>query len=190
MHWWQIAFRLLLIANVWGNISDAIRANRDHHRERLHWLIPNAIGWAVLFFGLLPARWGGVGISHWQIICWSSIVLLLYAMIIKITDASQPAFPMMSVEVPHFGTLGFQHMVLIPIIGLVLLGWDILQKRHISANDEALLLGFFLGLVFGVRLYLRQYSLTRLRDLAELSKPRPHPRRKQPEKYWMGSEEE
>lgn len=189
MHWWQIAIRLLLVANCLGNISDAIRAGRNHQWERLHWLVPNAIGWAVMFFALLPARWGGVGKNHWEFVAWSSIVLLLYGMIIKITDVSHPPFRWVSIEVPHFGTFGFQHMVVIPIIGFLLVGSDILQRRRITSNDEVLLIGFSMGLVFGVRLFLRQFSLTRLSDLIELPKPKPRPPKKQPEKYWMDSGE-
>lgn len=190
MHWWQIGIRLLLIANVWGNVSEAIRAGRGRHWERLHWLLPNTFGWAILFFDLLPARWGGVGLNHWQIAVWGSIVLLLYGMIMKITDVSSPSFPFTSFDVPHLGYMGPQHMVVIPIFGFLLVGWDILQKHHVSSRDGVLVVGFSLGLVFGVRLCLRQLSLTRLRDLAELSKPKPRARRKEPEKYWMGSRKE
>ncbi len=186
MHWWQILIRLLLAANCLGNIRDAIRAGRNHSWGQLHWLVPNAIGWAAMFYAFLPVRWVGVGKNHWEFVVWSSIALLLYGMMMKITDLSSPPLPWMSIEVPHFGAIIPQHMVFLPIIGLLDVGWDILQSHRVTSNDEVFIVVFSLGLVFGAHLLLRQFSLARVSDLVELVKPKPPPPEKQPEQYWMG----
>lgn len=163
MHWWQIATRLLLIANCLGNVSDAIRTRQKHREERLHWLIPNALGWAALFFAVLPTRWGGVGMSHYQAVAWIGIVLLLYGMIMRMTDASQPLIPWPTIEVPHGGTIWPhllpQFMTAVPLLGFLLVGGDIIYRHRITSADEVLLVGFSLGLLLGIRLCLRQYSV-------------------------------
>ena len=186
MHWSQIAIRLVLIANCLGNINDAIKAGRDHRWGHLHWLVPKAVGWAALFFALLPVRWGGVGKNHYEIVAGSSLMLLLYGLMIEITDASRPKLPRFSIEAPHFGSVGFEHLVVLPIIGYFLVGWDIFQRHSILLTKmKILLLGLSMGLIFGVRVFLRQFSLTSLSDLIELLKTKPRSPKVQPEKFWM-----
>ncbi len=179
MHWWQIAIRLLLIANCFGNLRGAIRAGREQHRERLHWLIPKAVAWAMLFFALLPARWGGVGMKHWELFIWIGIVLFFYGMIIEMTDSDFPTLYCFSVELPHIGRIDPPFMPLfmaiLPLTGVLWVGTEIAYQHHITSDDKVLLVGFSLGFIFGVRLLLRQYQLSKLSDLVELAKLRPRP---------------
>lgn len=166
---WQYAIPFILFANILGNFWEALRARRAQKRERLHWLIPKIIGWAGLSASLLMAHGSGAVLSHWHLVAGTSIVLLLYAITLEITDHSVPPLPLVSVEIPHFGTAGPEYLVVVPLVGLFMISVEIFQQRHVSSNNEILLIGCLLGLVFGVRLWLCRFSLRRVSDLAALT---------------------
>lgn len=176
MHWWQIAIRLILIANCFGNVRDAVKAVRDYYRERLHWLIPKAVAWGLLFFALLPTRYGGVGPQYWKLVIVSGFLLWIYAVIMEITDSSFPDVLVFSLEVPHIGRIDPilipPLMVALPLAGLLSVAAGIVCRHHVTSNDEVFLFGFPLALLFGVRLLLRRYSLSKLSDLIKLAKLR------------------
>ena len=179
MHWWQIAIRLVWIANCYGNLKGILSAVRARHWECLHWLIPKAVGWTGLFFALLPARYGGTGMHYWVSVAGIGLVLIFYGMMIKMTDASQPRIEWFSVELPHLGRIDGAFMPLLMVISsafaFLLFVADSIYRHHVAAGTVIILVVILLAFSLGIRLLLRQYHLTRLYDLVELAKFRPRP---------------
>ena len=189
MHWWQIAIRLVLIANCLGNWRGAIRAGRERDWDRLHWLVPKTIGWTMLFLAMLPARYGGIGTQHWDTVAGMSLVLLLYGMLIEKTDSSFPPFPSVLVEIPHLGSISLQfipHLIVASSLFLAVAAvWDGIHLHRVTIDDKVFLVASSVGLLFGIRLCLRQYYLSRFADLIEFAKIKPRPPETPTQHDWL-----
>ena len=188
MHWWQIAILFVLIANCLGNISDAIRARKAHQTECLHWLIPNAAGWGIIFLAFLPAWWGIIGSRLWDIAVWSSI-LLLYGMIMRMTSSSYPLSFRGSLEVPHLGCVDTEFLPLLlmasSLVGMLTVAGECIYRQSITTDERVIFVTLSFILLFSIRFTLRQYPVSRLTDLIALAKIKPHPVIKPAQHDWI-----
>ena len=189
MHWWQIAICLLFIANCLGNVRDAMCAKKQHQEEPLHWLIPNAAGWGIIFLALLPAPWGSISKSHWEIAVWSSILLLLYGTLMRATSSSYFLRFEGRVELPHLGCIDLEFLPLLltagSLVSMLIVAGEGIYRQSLTTDEKIIFVLLSFILLFGIRLTLRQYPVSRLTDLIALARIKPHPVEKPAQYDWI-----
>ncbi len=177
MHYLPTAFRVLLILNVLGTAADVVTAWRRGPRRAFHWLIPKLVGWALLLWAVLPVRWGGAGLAHFEAIVLSALALVLYGVLIWATDVSRAPLPWITFEAPHVGTVGPPHLLALPLLLLAIVALDVLRHGRLSGDDIVFLVGAVISLVFFVRYGMRLACVTSLKEFLALLWPlRPNPR--------------